>query len=141
MSSYLIDDPKYAFLKDLGLDRINNGVYNGSWTGSGEVVQSIDPASGEVIAEVRTGTPQEYDECVRNATEAYKTWSNVPAPQRGEIVRQIGDELRTKLQSLGKLVSLGKLCVLSYILFVTEYASTLTRFSTRNGKNAARGCG
>lgn len=111
MSSYLIDDPKYAFLKDLGLERCNNGVYNGRWTGSGEVIKSVDPASGQVIAEVRSGTPQEYEECVRTATEAYKSWSNVPAPQRGEIVRQIGDELRSKLVPLGKLVSLGRLLV------------------------------
>lgn len=107
MSSYLIDDPKYSFLKDLGLERINNGVYNGKWTGSGEVVKSIDPATGSVIAEVRSGTPKEYDECVRNSIDAYKVWSQIPAPQRGDIVRQIGDELRNILHPLGKLVSLG----------------------------------
>lgn len=107
MSSYLIDDPKYSFLKDLGLERSNDGVYNGKWTGSGDIVESKDPATGRVIAEVRTGTPKEYDECVRNSIDAYKVWSNIPAPQRGEIVRQIGEELRKKLQPLGKLVSLG----------------------------------
>lgn len=68
----------------------------------------LDPASGRVIAEVTTGTVQDYDECVNVAVDAYKTWSNVPAPRRGEIVRQIGDELRKKLEPLGKLVSLGK---------------------------------
>lgn len=111
MSSYLVDDPKYSFLKDLGLERTNSGVYNGKWIGSGEVVKSVDPATGQVIAEVRTGTPKDYEECVVASTEAYKTWSNVPAPQRGEIVRQIGDELRKKLQPLGKLVSLGMLTI------------------------------
>lgn len=68
----------------------------------------IDPATGKVIAEVTTGTVQDYDECVKVALDAYKTWSNVPAPRRGEIVRQIGDELRKNLEPLGKLVSLGK---------------------------------
>lgn len=67
----------------------------------------IDPATGKVIAEVTTGTVQDYEECVNTATNAYKTWRNVPAPRRGEIVRQIGDELRKNLQPLGKLVSLG----------------------------------
>lgn len=61
----------------------------------------------QVIAEVQTGTPQDYEQCIRTATEAYKVWSNVPAPQRGEIVRQIGEELRKYLLPLGKLVSLG----------------------------------
>lgn len=68
----------------------------------------IDPATGRVIAEVTTGTVQDYDECVNVALDAYKTWRNVPAPRRGEIIRQIGDELRKYLEPLGKLVSLGK---------------------------------
>lgn len=55
-----------------------------------------------------TGTVKDYEECVEVSIDAYKTWRDVPAPQRGEIVRQIGDELRKKLQPLGKLVSLGK---------------------------------
>lgn len=57
-----------------------------------------------------TGTVQDYDECVNVALDAYKTWSNIPAPRRGEIIRQIGDELRKYLEPLGKLVSLGKNC-------------------------------
>lgn len=61
-----------------------------------------------MIAEVATGTVQDYEACVKESTEAYKIWSNVPAPRRGEIVRQIGDELRKHLEPLGKLVSLGK---------------------------------
>ena len=67
-----------------------------------------DPATGKVIAEVTTGTTTDYDECVKAAHDAYKIWNNVPAPRRGEIVRQIGDELRKNLEPLGKLVSLGK---------------------------------
>lgn len=67
----------------------------------------LDPATGKIIAEVKTGTVQDYEECVKVATDAYKTWSNIPAPRRGEIVRQIGDELRAHLEPLGKLVSLG----------------------------------
>lgn len=105
-SSYLIDDQKFSFLKDLGLERVNNGVYNGKWVGSGPTIKSLDPASGEIIAEVRTGTAVEMEECLRQGHEAYKVWCNVPAPQRGEIVRQIGEALRKNLQPLGKLVSL-----------------------------------
>lgn len=49
-STYLIDDPKYSFLKDLGLERTNYGVYDGEWKGSGPALKSIDPATGKVIA-------------------------------------------------------------------------------------------
>lgn len=107
-SSYLVNDPKYSFLKDLELGTSNSGVYNGRWFGSGPPVKSIDPATGKVIAEVETGTAKDYEQCVHSAIEAYKVWSNVPAPQRGEIIRQVGDELRKKLEPLGKLVSLGR---------------------------------
>lgn len=106
MSAYLIEKPEFAFLKDLGLERSNAGVYDGSWKGSGPVVKSIDPATGNVIAEVKMAAPSDYENCVRTSVDAYKVWSNVPAPQRGEIVRQIGEELRKYLQPLGKLVSL-----------------------------------
>lgn len=105
-TKYLVDDPKYSFLKELGIGRSNPGVYNGNWTGSGQVTQSVDPASGLVIADVTTGTVDELEECLRVGNDAFKVWSNLPAPYRGEIVRQIGDELRKNLQPLGKLVSL-----------------------------------
>lgn len=106
MSAYLVEKPEYAFLRELGLERTNSGVYNGAWKGSGPVVKSIDPATGDVIAEVITATKSDYEQCVRTSLTAYKQWSNLPAPQRGEIVRQIGDELRKYLNPLGKLVSL-----------------------------------
>lgn len=77
-----------------------------------------DPATGAVIAEVATGTMQDYEACIKAARNAYKTWSNLPAPQRGEIVRQIGDELRKNLQPLGKLVSLGKIEAMEKLKFI-----------------------
>ncbi|KAF2881273.1 hypothetical protein ILUMI_24892 [Ignelater luminosus] len=105
-TEFLINDPKYSFLKDLGLKTINYGVYDGSWKGSGPVVQSICPSNGRVIAEVNQGTVQDYEACVKAAEEAWNVWADLPAPQRGEIVRQIGDALRKNLVPLGKLVSL-----------------------------------
>lgn len=105
-SSYLIDDPKYSFLKELGLGRTNYGVYDGEWKGKGPVLKSIDPDTGKVIAETVTGTVEEADACIKIGTETFKQWANIPAPQRGEIIRQIGEELRKYLQPLGKLVSL-----------------------------------
>lgn len=67
---------------------------------------SICPANGRPIAEIQQGDKSDYEECVKAAQDAWKIWADVPAPKRGEIVRQIGDALRNKLDSLGKLVSL-----------------------------------
>jgi len=103
---YLIDDANFAFLKELGLERSNKGVFNGQWTGNGPTVKSIDPATNEVIAEVQTGTVKDLEECLRVADDAYKQWRNLPAPFRGDVIRQIGDELRKFREPLGKLVSL-----------------------------------
>ncbi|XP_033114924.1 alpha-aminoadipic semialdehyde dehydrogenase-like [Anneissia japonica] len=102
----LIEDPKFSFLKELGLKADNNGVFNGSWCGSGEVVTSMCPFNGRPIARVQQGTMQEYNLAVKNATEAWKDWSKIPGPHRGEIVRQIGEALREKKTSLGKLLSI-----------------------------------
>jgi aldehyde dehydrogenase family 7 member A1 len=66
----------------------------------------VCPANGQPIAQVQTGTVDDYNRCVQSAQEAWKIWVDIPAPKRGEIVRQIGDALRAKLQPLGQLVSL-----------------------------------
>lgn len=55
---------------------------------------------------MRNGNIKDYDRCVLNALDAWKYWSDIPAPKRGEIVRQIGSALRQKLEPLGKLVSM-----------------------------------
>lgn len=75
---------------------------------------SVCPANGHVIAKVRTGNASDYNRCVDAAQKAWHFWADLPAPRRGEIVRQIGDALRSKLEPLGKLVSLemGKLNLL-----------------------------
>jgi len=103
---FLIDQPKYGFLKELGLESSNSGVYNGKWFANGVVTKSICPANGDVIAEVKQGTVQDYEECVVASQSAWKMWADIPAPKRGEIVRQIGVALREKLEPLGKLISM-----------------------------------
>ncbi|XP_034840306.1 putative aldehyde dehydrogenase family 7 member A1 homolog [Maniola hyperantus] len=105
-ASYLIDDPKYSFLKDLGLDKKNVGVFNGKWEANGQLIQSYSPANGKVIAEVQSANTADYELCAKAAQEAWHAWAELPIPARGEIVRQIGDALRDKLQPLGQLVSL-----------------------------------
>uniref|UniRef100_A0AAR2ISE9 Aldehyde dehydrogenase domain-containing protein n=1 Tax=Pygocentrus nattereri TaxID=42514 RepID=A0AAR2ISE9_PYGNA len=134
MSTLLINQPKYAWLKELGLSEDNNGVYNGTWGGTGEVVTSYCPANNEPIARVRQATMAEYEETVQKAREAWKVWTDIPAPKRGEIVRQIGDALRRKIKVLGSLVSLemGKIYVegvgeVQEYVDVCDYAVGLSR--------------
>ncbi|MBL8900682.1 MAG: aldehyde dehydrogenase family protein [Planctomycetes bacterium] len=95
-------------LADLGLGPVNSGVCGNSWVarpGGGEIV-SLNPSTGEPIATVLGATPAEYDQVVAEAAQAFESWRELPAPRRGEIVRQIGEELRRLKEPLGKLVSL-----------------------------------
>lgn len=130
---------KFPFLKELGLGAENPGVFDGTWGGSGSVVTSVDPSTGAPIASVRQGTLQDYHNTVKKTKEAWKVWAAIPAPQRGEVVRQIGDALREKKKPLGQLVSLemGKIAaegegeVQEYI-DICDYAVGLSR--TLSGK-------
>ncbi|WOL19842.1 aldehyde dehydrogenase family 7 member B4 [Canna indica] len=98
---------EYEFLSQLGLGPRSPGCFvNGAWKGSGPVVATHNPANNQVIAEVIEASIEDYEEGMRACADAAKTWMQIPAPKRGEIVRQIGEALRAKLQYLGRLVSL-----------------------------------
>uniref|UniRef100_A0A8C1VQZ5 aldehyde dehydrogenase (NAD(+)) n=1 Tax=Cyprinus carpio TaxID=7962 RepID=A0A8C1VQZ5_CYPCA len=134
MSTLLVNRPQYSWLRELGLGEDNDGVYNGCWGGQGQVVTSYCPANNEPIARVRQATMAEYEETVQKAQDAWKVWADVPAPKRGEIVRQIGDALRGKIKALGSLVSLemGKIYVegvgeVQEYVDVCDYAVGLSR--------------
>lgn len=71
-----------------------------------QMIQTFSPANGKVIAEVQAASVADYESCAKAAQDAWHEWAEMPAPARGEIVRQIGDALREKLQPLGQLVSL-----------------------------------
>lgn len=103
----------FPFLKDLGLQDENYGVYNGEWFGNGELYTSVNPADNKPIATVRAGTVADYQKVVKAMDAAKPQWADIPAPVRGEIVRQIGEELRAKKEPLGKLIALemGKIYV------------------------------
>jgi aldehyde dehydrogenase family 7 protein A1 len=107
-SKFLVNssDPKYSFLKRLGLQSLNPGVLHTEWTGRGDVVQSISPSNNQVIAEVATASALDYDEAVVASYSAYLKWCVIPAPKRGDILRQINDELRSNFTDLSRLVSL-----------------------------------
>ncbi|XP_059643579.1 aldehyde dehydrogenase family 7 member B4 [Cornus florida] len=98
---------EYEFLKEIGLGPKNPGCYvNGQWKGTGPVISTVNPANNQTIAEVLEASTQDYEEGMKACSEASKIWMQTPAPKRGEIVRQIGDALRSKLEHLGRLVSL-----------------------------------
>ena len=93
-------------LKELGLEEINNGSSTGSdCFSSGELLESYSPVDGKLIGKVKCSTKEDYEKVMSAATSAFKNWRTVPAPKRGEMVRQFGDKLRTHKEALGKLVS------------------------------------
>ncbi len=93
-------------LSTLGLEDINPGGFDGDWIGSGETLDIDSPVDGQRIASVRQVTAEEYDRIVARAHEAFQVWRTVPAPKRGELVRQLGNRLRDKKEALGALVTL-----------------------------------
>ena len=93
-------------LAQLGLKEMNEGTSTGSNNFSnGDVLESYSPVDGKLIGKVKCTTADDYEKVMVSATEAFKTWRTVPAPKRGEIVRQFGDKLREHKEALGKLVS------------------------------------
>ena len=93
-------------LKDLGLKDVNLGTSTGSNNFSnGELLESYSPVDGKLIGKVKASTKEDYEKVMATATQAFKTFRNIPAPQRGEIVRQFGNKLRELKEPLGKLVS------------------------------------
>ncbi|CAN5840659.1 aldehyde dehydrogenase family protein [soil metagenome] len=95
------------FLKALGVNAQNPGVSTGStWIKTkGEKIISHSPVDGKVIGAVTAADRNAYDTVITKAQQAYTEWRTWPAPKRGEIVRQVGESLRTNKEALGKLVS------------------------------------
>ncbi len=93
-------------LEALGVKELNPGSSTGnSWFGEGEILESKSPVDGSLIGRVRATTGEDYEKIIQTASEAFKIWRSVPAPKRGEVVRQFGDRLRELKEPLGKLVS------------------------------------
>ncbi len=93
-------------LEQLGLKEINSGTSTGSNNfGSGELIESYSPVDGSLIGKVKSTTKDDYEKVLNTATKAFIDWRSVPAPQRGEMVRQFGERLRELKEPLGKLVS------------------------------------
>src|SRR6476620_11855165 len=95
------------FLEILNLKSENKGVSTGAnWFSSkGEILHSYSPVDGKLIGSVSTTDKESYEKTIETAHKAFIHWRMIPAPARGEIVRQIGEALREYKEPLGKLVS------------------------------------
>jgi aldehyde dehydrogenase (NAD+) len=102
--SYSVSD----VLEKLHIEPVNSGACYGDWipNPSGGEFESLNPATGEPLAKVLRAGPADYELVVARAQEAFRDWRMVPAPKRGEIVREIGNELRAHKADLGALVTL-----------------------------------
>ncbi len=99
----------WARVKDaLGLEEVNSGVFDGTWApiSGREILPVHTPIDGSHLASVALATQDDFERAVRAARDAFERWQDVPAPARGEIVREIGELLRDHKETLGLLVSL-----------------------------------
>ena len=102
-----------AVLERFGIKEVNSGVSTGTiwFDAKGDITTSETPIDGSVIAKVQNATIEDYEKVMRTAQDAFVIWKSMPAPKRGEIVRQIGMAIREAKEDLGYLVSveMGKI--------------------------------
>lgn len=123
------------FIKKLGLDKDNAGTWIGDKPlNSGDKISSYTPVDGSFIGTATTTTREEYEQVMEASANAFKEWRLVPAPRRGDIIRQLGDKLRENKDALGKLVSyeMGKSLQEGYgevqeMIDICEFAVGLSR--------------
>jgi len=90
----------------LGLKKENLGAFGGEWAGSGDLLKVASPIDGSDLPAVKQCSAKDYEQVISRAHKAFLSWRMVPAPKRGEVVRQLGEELRRYKKALGALVSL-----------------------------------
>jgi aldehyde dehydrogenase (NAD+) len=96
-----------GILAQLGIQSTNSGASTGSnWMNTtGATIDSISPVDGKLIASVQSATAADYNALIEKAQEAFVEWRKIPAPKRGEVVRQLAERIRFYKEPLGKLVS------------------------------------
>jgi aldehyde dehydrogenase (NAD+) len=124
-------------LSRLNISAVNHGTSTGlnSWAyDKPELIESFSPVDGKLIAKVTETTLDDYQQVIETAKVAFKSWKNVPAPRRGEIVRQMGEAFRQNKEALGQLVSyeMGKslqegLGEVQEIIDICDFAVGLSR--------------
>src|SRR5262245_831517 len=102
-----------TWLQQLGIQKLNRGVFCGEWRAGGPVIERVSPIDGHVVARVQTATAADYEHAVERARQAFLKWHATPAPVRGETVRRFGAALRERKADLAKLVTLetGKILI------------------------------
>ena len=118
----------------LSLKSANAGVFAGTWGGRGAVLEKLSPVDGSLLGRVTQATPADYEAAVTAAHTAFLAWREVPAPKRGEVVRQLGVALRELKTELGQLVSLeaGKILAegggeVQEMIDICDFATGLSR--------------
>jgi aldehyde dehydrogenase (NAD+) len=94
-------------LTTFNIQSINNGASTGQdcWNTTGALIDSYSPVDGKLIASVKSATASDYDRVIKTAQAAFLEWRQLPAPKRGEVVRQLAERIRFYKEPLGKLVS------------------------------------
>ncbi|HVT74793.1 MAG TPA: aldehyde dehydrogenase family protein [Lacunisphaera sp.] len=118
----------------LSLRSTNAGVFAGTWGGTGPVLEKHSPIDGSLLGRVRQASPADYERAAAAAQRAFLAWRDVPAPKRGEVVRQLGAALRAHKAALGRLVSLeaGKIIAegegeVQEMIDICDFATGLSR--------------
>lgn len=95
-----------TILKNLAVEPKQKGCSTGGqWMGSGSQIAAVSPVDGSLLGNVQTATVEDYENLIERAEHAFLSFRKIPAPQRGELVRQFGNKLREKKSDLGQLVS------------------------------------
>lgn len=115
-----------------------SGIYDGEWkNGNGYLIESLNPFSKEINGKIKTGTVEDYRNIIRKMYTVKKDWMNMPTPKRGDIVRQIGEQLRIEKHELAHIISLetGKIKTealgeVQEAIDICDYAVGLSRMPT-----------
>jgi aldehyde dehydrogenase (NAD+) len=131
-----LEELRKQIKEELGINDINSGVFAGEWIKEpkGKKIRINSPIDGKYIATALGGSREDYERVVHQMEEAYKLWVNYTPPQRGELIRLIGNELRANKKKLGKIVSLetGKTVVegegeIQEMIDIADFAVGLSR--------------
>ena len=122
-------------LASLGIENSQLGCSTGTnWIGSGEIIYTNSPVDGLSMPEVAGASVEDYEKIIESAENAFQIFKKIPAPKRGDLVRQFGDALRIQKENLGKLVSyeMGKsyqegLGEVQEMIDICEFAVGLSR--------------
>ena len=124
-----------AILNKLNVSKKQKGCSNGgNWFGSGETIKSYSPVDNSLIGEIQTGDNKDYEKIIKEAQKAFLNFRKIPAPERGNLVRVLGNKIRENKRELGELVSweMGKslqegLGEVQEMIDICDFAAGLSR--------------